>query len=242
LDGDHTYVNDVLSKLYGLPDMTGTEMRRIQLPKDSPRGGLLTTAAVLAVTSNPTRTSPVKRGQFLLDNILGMPAAPPPPNIPPLEDAEKNATKTLSFREVLELHRNQALCRSCHARMDPMGLAFENFNALGGYREKERGLPIDAAGQLLTGEKFENAKQLKAILIKNHLTDFYRCLTEKMLTYALGRGLDYNDAETVDRIVQRVKNDDGRFSSLIAGIVESVPFQERRVSNGTGQIVQASAK
>jgi hypothetical protein len=195
---------------------------------------LLTTAAVLAVTSNPTRTSPVKRGQFVLDNILGMPAPAPPPNIPPLEDAEKTAGQAMSFRQVLELHRNQALCRSCHARMDPLGLAFENFNALGSYREKERGLPIDSAGQLLTGEKFKDARDLKVILKDKHLTDFYRCLTEKMLTYALGRGLDYNDVETVDRIVDRMNREDGRFSALINGIVESAPFERRRVLSKAG--------
>jgi len=236
LDTDHTYVNDVLAKLYGIPNVTGTQMRRVELPKDSPRGGLLTTAAVLAVTSNPTRTSPVKRGQFILDNILGMPASPPPPDIPPLEAAEKDAGKTLSFREVLEIHRSQALCRSCHARMDPMGLAFEHFNALGAFRQKERGLPIDSAGQLLTGEKFNDARDLKTILVKNHLTDFYRCLSEKMLTYALGRGLNFNDVETVDRIVDRLNREDGKFSALITGIVESVPFQQRRAP----QIAQAS--
>ncbi len=234
LDGDHTYVNDVLAKLYNIPNITGTEMRRVPLRKDSPRGGLLTTAAVLAVTSNPTRTSPVKRGQFVLDNILGMPAPAPPPNIPPLEDAEKTAGQAMSFRQVLELHRNQALCRSCHARMDPLGLAFENFNALGSYREKERGLPIDSAGQLLTGEKFKDARDLKVILKDKHLTDFYRCLTEKMLTYALGRGLDYNDVETVDRIVDRMNREDGRFSALINGIVESAPFERRRVLSKAG--------
>jgi len=236
LDTDHTYVNDVLAKLYGIPKITGTEMRRVELPKDSPRGGLLTTAAVLAVTSNPTRTSPVKRGQFILDNVLGMPAPPPPPNIPTLESAEKDATRTLSFREVLEIHRSQSLCRSCHARMDPIGLAFENFNALGAFRQKERGLPIDATGQLLTGEKFTDARDLKQILLKNHKIDFYRCLTEKMLIYALGRGLDYNDVETVDRIVDRLNREDGKFSALISGIVESVPFQQRRAP----QIAQAS--
>jgi len=231
LDNDHTYVNDVLAKLYNIPGVVGTDMRRVELAKDSPRGGLLTTAAVLAVTSNPTRTSPVKRGQFILDNILGMPAPAPPPNIPALEESEKSAGKTLSFREVLELHRSKALCRSCHARMDPLGLSLENFNALGAYREKERGLPIDASGQLLTGETFRNARDIKTILKKNHTTDFYRCLAEKMLTYALGRGLDYHDVETVDQIVDRMNREDGRFSALLSGIVESAPFQRRRLSD-----------
>jgi uncharacterized protein DUF1588/uncharacterized protein DUF1587/uncharacterized protein DUF1592/uncharacterized protein DUF1585/uncharacterized protein DUF1595/cbb3-type cytochrome c oxidase subunit III len=229
LDSDYTFANDKLAKLYGIKDVTGPDMRKITLPKDSPRGGILTMGSMLIVTSNPTRTSPVKRGQFILDNILGMPAPPPPADIPPLEAAEKNfADHEPSFRQVLEMHRDKPLCRSCHARMDPLGLALENFNALGMWREKERGQPIDPAGKLLTGEEFKNIRELKPILIKNHREDFYRCLTEKLMTYALGRGLDYYDVETVDQIVDRLERNDGKFSELLMGVVESAPFQKRR--------------
>lgn len=231
LDCNYTYVNDRLAKLYGIPNITGTEMRRVELPPDSLRGGILTMGSLFVVTSNPTRTSPVKRGQFILDNLLGMPTPPPPPNIPPLEASDTaNKDHEPTFRKVLEIHRSKPLCNSCHARMDPLGLSLENFNALGMYREKERGNPIDASGKLLTGESFSNVRQLKEILRKNHVEDFYRCLTEKMLTYALGRGLEYYDVETVDRIVDRLEKDHGRFSALLVGIVESAPFQERRNS------------
>jgi hypothetical protein len=185
--------------------------------------------SLLVVTSNPTRTSPVKRGQFILDNILGMPAPPPPADIPALEDSEKGFTdREPTFREVLELHRNKPLCKSCHARMDPLGLSLENFNALGMYREKERGQSVDASGTLLTGESFHDVRELKQILRSNHIEDFYRCLTEKMLTYALGRGLEYYDVDAVDRIVAQLQKQDGKFSALLMGVVESVPFQERR--------------
>jgi hypothetical protein len=231
LDCNYTYVNDKLAKLYGIPNVAGTEMRKVELPPDSPRGGILTMGSLLVVTSNPTRTSPVKRGQFILDNLLGMPTPPPPPDIPPLEASDTgNKDHEPTFREVLEIHRSKPLCKSCHARMDPLGLSLENFNALGMYREKERGNSIDASGKLLTGESFKNASELKEILRKNHVQDFYRCLTEKMLTYALGRGLEYYDVETVDRIVDRIEKDHGKFSALLMGIVESAPFQERRKS------------
>jgi hypothetical protein len=229
LDGDYTFLNERLAKHYGIPDVKGTEMRRVTLPEDSPRGGLLTQGSTLVVTSNPTRTSPVKRGLFILDNILGAPTAPPPADVPLLEEAEKQfKDREPTLREVLDLHRGKPLCSSCHSRMDPLGLALESFNALGMWREKERGQPIDAAGQLITGESFNNVRELKRILKSEHHSDFYHCLTEKLLTYALGRGLEYYDVETVDRIVARLEQENGRFSALLMGIVESAPFQKRR--------------
>jgi hypothetical protein len=224
----HTYLNEKLAALYKIDGVTGTDMRRVDLPKNSPRGGLLTMGAVLIVTSNPTRTSPVKRGQFILDNLLGMPTPPPPAAVPALEASERNSAQTLSFRQVLEIHRSEPLCSSCHGRLDPLGLSLENFDAIGMWRDKERGLPIDASGQLLTGETFHDANDIKNILIKNHLTDFYRCLTEKMLTYALGRGMEASDVETVDQIVERLQHENGRFSALLNGIVDSSAFQRRR--------------
>lgn len=229
LDSDSTFLNDRLAKLYGVPGVSGNEMRRVTLPKDSPRGGLITMGSVLVVTSNPTRTSPVKRGQFILENILGMPTPPPPADVPALEESEKNlGDHEPTVREALQIHRDQALCRSCHARMDPLGFSLENFNPMGMWREKERGQKIDASGQLITGESFHDVRDLKKILLEKHRTDFYRCLTEKVLTYALGRGLEYYDVETVDRIVDRLEKNDGRFSSLLSGVIESAPFQERR--------------
>jgi hypothetical protein len=203
-------------------------MRLVKLPPDSPRGGVLTQGTVLAVTSNPDRTSPVKRGLFILENLLGMPPAPPPPDIPALEEAGGGANRILTLRDTLELHRSQPLCSSCHSRLDPLGLALENFNALGRFRDKERGQAIDAAGKLVTGEPFADVKELKGVLVQHRRQDFYRCLSEKMLTYALGRGVDYYDTHVVDEIVGRLEKAGGKPSALVLGIIESAPFQKRR--------------
>jgi mono/diheme cytochrome c family protein len=229
IDSDYTFLNERLAHQYGITNVTGDDMRRVTLPADSPRGGVLTEGTVLVVTSNPTRTSPVKRGLFILDCILGTPPPPPPANIPPLEDAAKGLTnETPTLRETLAAHRANVLCASCHNRMDPLGLAMENFNALGVWRGSEFKQPIDAAGTLLTGESFADFKQLKHILAQKHAEDFYRTLTEKMLTYAVGRGLDYYDVETVDQIVSRIEKSNGRASALLSGIIESAAFQKCR--------------
>jgi hypothetical protein len=229
LDSNYTFLNERLAKHYGIEGVQGSQMRRVDLPAGSPRGGVLTQGTVLAVTSNPDRTSPVKRGLYILDNILGSPPAPPPPNIPSLEEAGKSVTgRTPSLRESMVLHRSQPSCASCHARMDPIGLSLENFNALGRWREKERAGPIDASGKLITGELFADVRDLKRILVDRHRRDFYRCLTEKMLTFSLGRGLEATDVEAVDVIVARIEKSEGRASALIAGVIESSPFQKRR--------------
>jgi hypothetical protein len=231
VDSDYTFLNERLAKHYALTNLNvnGNEMRLVNLPENSPRGGLLTHGSVLVVTSNPTRTSPVKRGLFVLDNVLGLPPPPPPADIPLLEESEKEFKgKDPTLRQVLEIHREKPLCASCHNRMDPLGLALENFNALGMWREKERGQPIDAAGKLMTGESFQDIREVRRVLATKHRQDFYRCLTEKLLTYALGRGLEYYDVETVDQIVARLESENGRFSALLMGVVESAPFQMRR--------------
>ena len=229
LDSDYTFANAKLARYYGLTNVVGDEMQLVKLPPESPRGGVLTEGTVLVATSNPTRTSPVKRGAFILDSILGTPVPPPPANVPPLEDAAKalgNHPPTL--RDTLAAHRQNSLCSSCHNRMDPLGLAFENFNAMGMWRESEFGEPIESQGRLLTGEEFSNPQELKQILVKNHAEDFYRTITEKLLTYALGRGLEDYDIETVDQIVARIEQAGGRSSALLAGIIESAPFQKTR--------------
>ncbi len=230
VDNDSTFLNEELANHYGVPDVRGGDMRLVKLPPDSPRGGVLTMGTVLAVTSNPTRTSPVKRGVFILDNILGTPPPPPPPNIPSLEASEKGANgEELSLREALALHREKTLCASCHNRMDPLGLAFENFNALGAFREKELGQPIpSSAGQLITGEKFADVRELKRLLVTSRRQDYYRCITEKVLTYALGRGPEPCDITTVDSIVDGLEQSGGKFSTLITGIIESPAFQKRQ--------------
>ncbi|MDB6129097.1 MAG: hypothetical protein JWM04_204, partial [Verrucomicrobiales bacterium] len=231
LESDYTFLNEQLAKHYALTnlDVTGVEMRKVNLPPDSPRGGILTQGSVLVVTSNPTRTSPVKRGLFVLDNVLGTPPPPPPPDIPPLEDAGRSVKDRVpSLRETLELHRSKAICASCHARMDPLGLALDNFNAMGMWRTNDLKQPIDASGKLITGEMFKDIRDVKHILVTQHKRDFYRTLTEKLLTYALGRGLDYYDVETIDKIVDRLDKEDGQFSALLNGVIESSAFQKRR--------------
>ncbi len=234
IESNYDFLNEKLARHYGLTnlDVTGVNLRRVTLPPDCVRGGILTMGSVLAVTSNPTRTSAVKRGLFILQNILGNPTPPPLPNIPPLEDAQKeSADHPPTSREALAIHRSQPLCNSCHGRMDPLGLALENFNAMGMWRDQEFGEPIQVADKLITGESFTNINQLKHILATNHRIDFYRTLTEKVLTYALGRGLEYYDVETVDKIVDQLERGNGRFSALLMGVIESAPFQKRRDSN-----------
>jgi hypothetical protein len=229
LDSDYTFLNQELAEFYGVPGVQGREMRRVTLPPDSPRGGVLTQGTVLTVTSNPTRTSPVKRGMFILENILGTPPPPAPPGIPELEEIAKEfAGREPTLREMMQAHRDNPLCASCHQRMDPLGLALENFNALGIWRETERGQPIDATGELITGEAFQGVQDLKRILAEDRRLDFYRCLTEKLLTYALGRGLEYHDVQSVDRIVDRLQAQGGRSWALLLGVIESRPFQHRR--------------
>ena len=228
VNADYTFLNEKLAKYYGIEGVQGNEMRLVKLPEGSPRGGVLTQGTVLAITSNPDRTSPVKRGLFILENILGTPPPPPPPDVPTLEESANKLGKSPTLREQLELHRAEPLCHSCHNRLDPLGLALENFNALGMFRANRPDRTIDTSGTLLTGESFQTIQELKRILATERRLDFYRCLTEKLLTYALGRGLEDYDVETVDFLVDRLEQAGGRPSVLISGLIESVPFQKRR--------------
>lgn len=241
IDSDYTYLNEELAKHYGIPGVTGPEMRLVTLPPGSPRGGVLTQGTVLAVTSNPTRTSPVKRGVFVLDAILGARPPPPPPNIPALEDAASpEKLRQMSLRENLALHASNEMCASCHSRMDPLGLALENFNAMGAWRDSEFNRPIEPGGQLITGEKFADIRELKHILANQHRRDFYYCFAQKLLTYALGRSLEYYDSETIDELVAKLEAAGGRPSALLQGIVMSAPFQQRRPAERE-QVAAASA-
>jgi len=229
LDSDYTFLNEKLASHYGIPGIRGDEMRLVTLPEGSPHGGVLTQGTVLAVTSNPTRTSPVKRGHFILENILGTPPPPAPPDVPDLEEARSEFQgREPTLREMLAFHAGNKLCHSCHARMDPLGLALENFDAMGLWRDSEAGQPITPAGQLITGERFADIRELKRILVNERRLDYYRCLTEKMMTYALGRGVEPMDAHTVDEIVSRLDAEKGRFSALLMGIIHSAPFQKQR--------------
>lgn len=228
LTADYTFLNEPLAKLYGIEGVVGDKMRKVSLSPDDHRGGILTHGSLLLVTSNPTRTSPVKRGLFLLDNVLAAPPTPPPPpNLPTLEDA-KQGKKNPTMRELMEIHRAKPLCASCHSRMDPLGLALENYNAIGQWRAKENGKPIDTSGTLLTGESFDNVEELAHVLATERRLDFYRCVTEKMWVYALGRGVQYFDAPSIEAIVKRLDRSGGKAHALIGGIVNSPAFQMRR--------------
>ncbi len=230
LDADYTFLNKELADFYKIEGVNHGDMRKVQLPADSYRGGILTQATILGVTSNPTRTSPVKRGLFILENILGTPAPPAPPDVPELEEAEKefDENHTPSMRELMAVHREKPLCRSCHARMDPLGLALENFNAMGMWRDHQAGTPIDTSGILITGESFSDIRDLKRILAKERRFDYYTVVSEKMLTYALGRGLEYYDTHTIDALVAELEENDGRIMTLINGIIQSPAFQKTR--------------
>lgn len=226
LDADYAFVNERLARHYGLSGVQGEAFRRVKLT-DGRRGGVLTQASVLTVTSNPTRTSPVKRGRWVLEQLLGTPPPPPPPNVPELKD-DKNAELKGSLRQRMEQHRADPNCASCHARMDPLGFGLENYDAVGAWREKDGGFPIDSSGTLPNGASFQGPTDLKKIL-KGRSRDFARCLTEKMLIYALGRGLESRDRCVLDAIVEELPRRDYRFSALATAIVKSQPFRNRSV-------------
>lgn len=226
---DYTFLNETLAKYYGIDGVKGDHMRKVSLPKDSHRGGILTHGSLLVVTSNPTRTNPVKRGLFILENLLHTPPPPAPPDVPTFEEVKKSAgKKQLSVRELMAIHREKPLCASCHARFDDLGLALENFNAIGQFRSEEGGKPIETAGRLITGETFASIPELNQILATSRRKEFYRCLTAKLLTFALGRGTEYYDAPTIDGIVAELEKNGGKMRSLLHGIVNSTPFQKRR--------------
>ena len=235
LDADYTFLNQRLSAHYGIwknaqgEPIKGSEFQRIAL-QNSERGGILTQASVLTVTSNPNRTSPVKRGRWVLEQVLGSPPPPPPPNVPELEEDHDAITGT-TLRERLEQHREDPACANCHAKMDPIGFAMENYDAVGKFRMKDGEQKIDSAGQFPDGTSFDGIADLKQIL-KNRKIQFAQCLTEKMLTYAIGRGLGYYDRPTIERIVTELEAKDYKISVLITEIVKSDPFRLRRGTKG----------
>jgi hypothetical protein len=225
LDADYTFVNERLARHYGIAGIAGDNFRQVSLA-GTPRRGVLTHASVLTITSNPTRTSPVKRGKWVLEGLLGTPPPPPPPDVPELENDGKPLTGTL--RQQLEEHRKNPSCASCHARMDPIGFGLENFDAVGAFRAKEGNFPVDASGTLVSGESFQSASDLAGILAAQKRDHFLRCLSEKVLTYALGRGIERYDRPAVDRIMQETAANGYRFSALIHAVIKSVPFDLTR--------------
>ena len=226
LDADFTFLNERLARHYGIPGVKGDEFRKVSLKPGSNRGGVLTQASVLTITSNPTRTSPVIRGKWILEQILGTPPPPPPPNVPELEEGDK-VDQTASLRERLEVHRSNPDCAVCHNKLDPLGFALENYDAIGAWRDHEGRFPIDPSGELPGGDAFDGAGDLKKILKSRE--DFIRSFSRNLLTYALGRGLEYYDQSVVDEACKALKSNDHRFSSLITIIVTSRPFLNRNI-------------
>ena len=224
IDGKYSFLNERLARHYGIPGVSGPEFRRVDL-NETPRGGVLTQASVLTVSSYATRTSPVLRGRWVLDNLLDAPPPEPPADVPNLKESEIGTTA--SMREQLELHRKDPTCASCHRRMDPLGFGLENFDAVGAWRTMDGKFPIDATGTLPDGRSFNGPEELRSILRADHQA-FEHCLTAKLLTYALGRGLERYDKRTVSGIVSRLPEREYRFSGLILDIVNSLPFQSRR--------------
>ena len=229
LNGKYTFLNERLASFYGIPGVKGPEFRRVDLSDNPQRGGVLGQASVLTVSSYATRTSPVLRGKWILENILNDPPPPPPPGVPNLDVAEVGTS--ISLRQQMEKHRANPMCASCHQRMDPMGFSLENYNAVGEWRTRDGNFDIDSSGVFPNGKSFKGPDGLKQTLLSDPDT-FARCVTEKLLTYALGRGLERYDRPTVQSIVRQISADDYHFSSLVLSIVNSMPFQMQNERTG----------
>jgi hypothetical protein len=228
LRANYTFVNERLAKHYGIPNIYGSRFRRITFGEDAQRGGLLRQGSILLVTSYTTRTSPVIRGKWILENVLGVPPPAPPANVPPLDEV-KTVRRNAPVRQRLAEHRKNPTCAGCHRLTDPVGFALENYDAVGRWRTLDGGEPIDASGTLYDGTDFRGVAGLqKAIL--NHPELFVNTLSQKLLTFAIGRGVSYYDASALRKIVRDSSAQDYRFSSIVMGIVNSTPFRMRKSS------------
>ena len=236
LTADYSYLNERLARFYGVRNVYGAHFRRVPL-RDPNRAGLLGHGSVLTVTSYATRTSPVVRGKYLLDNILGAPPPPPPPNVPALEDAAGDGHEPASIRELMATHRRSPACATCHLRMDPLGFALENFDGIGRWRDMDGPTPIDASGVLPDGTAFDGPVEFREALL-DRSGEFVRTFAEKLLTYALGRPVQHYDIPAVRSILRDAAAEDHRWSSLVLGIVESPPFQMRRVREEPAAVAQ----
>jgi hypothetical protein len=237
LNADYTFVNERLARHYGIPNVYGTDFRKVTITDDA-RRGLLGQGSILTVTSMPNRTSPVLRGKWILTNLLGNPPNPPPPGVPALKENEAGAKK-LSLRERLEAHRANPACAGCHKVMDPLGFSLENFDAVGEWRTNDDGSQIDPSGTLFNGMKVDGPVALRNMLTSNPDV-FAKVLTEKLMTYALGRGVEYSDMPTVRGILRDASHDDYRFASIVLGIVKSTPFEmkeKQAVEGGSARVL-----
>ncbi|MEE8045736.1 MAG: DUF1588 domain-containing protein, partial [Dehalococcoidia bacterium] len=228
IDCDYTFLNETLATIYGLEEtVTGPEMRRVQLTDDN-RGGILGMPGILAATSFPNRTSPVKRGVWVLEQVLGDHVPPAPPDVPALDEQDQETVANLTLRERTELHRTNPVCANCHKTLDPIGFGLENFDAIGRWREDDNGEAIDAAGELPEGERFSGPKELKTI-IAGRIDKLSRNLVEKLLAYALCRRLEGYDEIVVEDLMQEITSDGYRMQTLVSAVVTSYPFTHRRI-------------
>jgi hypothetical protein len=221
LNADYTFVNERLARHYGIPGIYGSQFRRVKVSSEE-RRGILGQASILTVTSYPNRTSPVERGKWILTNLLGVPPAPPPPGVPPLKDTYTDKPQTL--RERMEQHRKDPVCAGCHKVMDPIGFSLENFDATGHWRTNDEGAKIDPTGTLFNGAALDGVNGLRRELVSRPEV-FVGVMTEKMMTYALGRGVEYYDMPAVRKVVQDAGKNNFKFSSIVLGVVKSAPFQ-----------------
>jgi len=240
LSARYTFLNERLAQHYGIPGVVGTRFRRVDLPPDSPRGGLLGQGALQIVTSYPNRTSPVLRGKWVLDSLLGTPPPQPPPNVPALKDTGAGGKPT-SVRVRLEEHRKNPVCAACHSSMDPLGFALENFDATGQWRTVDDGTPVDSSGVLPNGTKFQGPTGLRDALLARK-EQFVQAMTQKLLAYALGRQIEAYDMPTVRKVVHNARADDYRWLSIIEGIVKSEPFLLRTAPPAPTSVAQSSGK
>jgi hypothetical protein len=230
LDADYTFVNERLALHYDIPCVSGADFKRVSLPTESPRRGLLGKGSILLVTSPPQRTSPVLRGKWILENILGTPPPPPPPNVPPLPEQKQNDGRVLSVRELLTKHRANPVCAACHSMLDPIGFALEGFDAIGRWRTVDVTFkPVDASGAMPDGTKFSGVAEFRATLLA-HPDRFATTVAEKLMTYALGRGITYGDAPAIRQIVRDASKNNYKFSAMVLGVIKSIPFQMRRTA------------
>jgi hypothetical protein len=229
LTANYTFVNERLARHYGMPHVYGSHFRRMAYPDDT-RAGLLGHSSILTVTSYAHRTSPVLRGKWVLDNLLGAPPPPPPADVPPFPENVSDA-RPKSVRERLEGHRKNPVCASCHSRIDPMGFPLEGFDGIGKWRTTDAGAPVDVSGTLVDGSRYGSFAEFRQLMLTNYREEFVATLTEKLLTYAVGRGVEYLDMPAIRTITRDAASNDYRWSSIILGVIKSTPFQMKRAAS-----------
>ena len=239
LNADYSFLDERLARFYGVPGVTGPEFRRVDMSATNRGGGVLSQGSILTISSYSTRTSPVLRGKWILENLLNAPPPPPPPSVPALDDTKVG--ESASLRQQMEAHRANPVCASCHSKMDPLGFGLENLNGIGAWRDKDGKFPVDASGVLPGGQKFQGPKELKALLLQRR-NAFVAGLSEKMLTYALGRGLERYDRPALQAIEAGTEAHDYKFSRLVTEVVNSLPFQMKRAREATRLSAADTAK